>query len=166
MLALRAQITIESVGGSRSVPMRDFLLGMFTTALEPQELLTSIRIPSSGGRTAGDYLKLSRRVGDFAAVGVAVSLTIGERGMLRKKAVIEQAGIALTAVGPTNVAVPEAESALVGNEPSEKLFAQVSDIVAQGTHAHDDARGTAEYKKAIIREYVLRGLTRSAERAA
>jgi carbon-monoxide dehydrogenase medium subunit len=145
--------------------MREFLVGMFTTVLEPHELVTSIRIPAPQGRLGGDYQKLSRRVGDFAAVGVATALTVRERGLMKKRPVIETAGIALTALGPCNHAVVEAEQLLVGQEPSEELFARVADVAAESVEPHDDVRGTSAYKRGVVREYVRRGLARSAKAA-
>jgi aerobic carbon-monoxide dehydrogenase medium subunit len=167
LLALRAELTIASTDGTRTVAMREFLLGMFTTALEPHELLTSIRIPlAPDARMGGDYQKLSRRVGDFAAVGVATCLTVRDKGLMRKHPVIQSAGIALTALGPVNHAVEEAEQAIVGAEPTSEVFARAADIVAASVDPHDDLRGSADYKRAVVREYVRRGLERSAQMAA
>jgi carbon-monoxide dehydrogenase medium subunit len=165
MLALSADVTIASRDGQRVVPMREFLLGMFTTVLEPYEIVTSVRVPAPQGRLGGDYQKLSRRVGDFAAVGVATALTIRERGLMKKRPVIAAAGIALTALGPMNHPVVEAEQLLIDQEPSEELFARAADVAAASVEPHDDVRGTAAYKKAVVREYVRRGLARSAEAA-
>lgn len=166
LMALHAEVTIASAAGTRTVPMRDFLIGMFTPALEPHELLTSIRIPSVMARVGGDYLKLSRRAGDFAAVGAATSLTLRERGVVRKRMVIETAGIALTAVAPINQPIVEAEKLLVGEEPSEAVLARAADVAAMSVEPHSDARGTAAYKRGVVREYVRRGLERSARLAA
>jgi carbon-monoxide dehydrogenase medium subunit len=166
MLALSAEVTVASQAGVRTVPMREFLVGMFTTVLEPDEIVTSVRIPPPAGALGGDYHKLSRRVGDFAAVGVATALVVRERGLMKKRRVIESAGIALTALGPVNHVVVEAEQALVGEEPSDELFARAADIAAASVEPHDDVRGSAAYKKSVVREYVRRGLARSAQAAA
>jgi aerobic carbon-monoxide dehydrogenase medium subunit len=167
LLALRAEVTIASTAGVRTVPMREFLVGMFTTVLEPHELLTSIRIPlAADARMGGDYQKLSRRVGDFAAVGVATCLTVRDKGLMRKHPVIHSAGIALTALGPVNHAVEEAEREIVGQQPTAEVFARAADIVAGSVEPHDDLRGSTSYKRAIVREYVRRGLQRSAQLAA
>jgi carbon-monoxide dehydrogenase medium subunit len=166
MLALSAEVTVASQAGVRTVPMREFLVGMFTTVLEPDEIVTSVRIPPPAGALGGDYHKLSRRVGDFAAVGGANALVVRERGLMKKRRVIESAGIALTALGPVNHVVVEAEQALVGEEPSDELFARAADIAAASVEPHDDVRGSAAYKKSVVREYVRRGLARSAQAAA
>lgn len=165
MLALYASVRLISPRGIREMAVRDFMLGMFTTALEPDEIIESIRIPGVDGRQGGDYQKLSRRVGDFAAVGVATSLTVRERGLVRKHTVIERAGIALTALGPINAPVLEAEDALAGQRPSPELFAQAANIVADSVEPHDDARGSAHYKRAVVHAYVVRGLQNALSRA-
>lgn len=166
MLSARAEVTLVSRRGTRVVPVREFLLGMFTTVLEPDEILTSIRLPGRSQRLGGDYQKLSRRVGDFASVGVAVVLSTRERGLVRKQTVIEQAGISLTAVGPINTAVPAAEELVTGEVPSDELFAKAAELVASGITPHDDARGSAEYKRAVVRAYVVRGLQNALRTAA
>jgi carbon-monoxide dehydrogenase medium subunit len=165
MLALRAQLTLASVRGTRTVPIRDFYTGIFTTVLESDEVLTSIRLPGASDRSGADYLKLSRRVGDFASVGVATALTLRERGLMRKRTVIEQAGIALTALGPINFAVEDAEQALLGNQPTDNVFTAAAELAANAAGAHDDARGSADHRRAVVRAYVWRGL-RSAAKAA
>jgi len=158
MLALRAEVAIASLRGTRTMPVRDFLQGMFTTDLAPDEILTSIRVSPAEGRLGGDYQKLSRRVGDFASVGVAAVLVLREKGLVRKQTVIEQAGLALTALGPINSPVEEAEQLLVGQPPSDALFARAADVVAGSVHPHDDVRGTADYKRSVVRTYVVRSL--------
>jgi carbon-monoxide dehydrogenase medium subunit len=165
MLSLRAELTLVSPRGERTVPMRSFLTGMFTSVLAPDELLTSVRVPLGAQSQAGDYLKLSRRVGDFAAVGVAVHVQLQERGLLRKQLVIRQAGIALTALGPINLACTEAEDVLHGQAPSDQLFDRAADLAARSVQPHSDARGSSEYKRAVVREYVRRGLTNSCRAA-
>lgn len=166
MIALRASVTLTSPRGTRVVDVRDFMLGMFTTDLAPDEIIESIRIPGAGGRQGGDYQKLSRRVGDFASVGVATALVLRERGLLRKQTVIEQAGIALTALGPINAPAAEAEAALTGQPPSAELFARAADLVAKSIDPHDDARGSGSYKRAVVRAYVVRGLQNALSQAA
>jgi carbon-monoxide dehydrogenase medium subunit len=166
MLSASAEVTLVSPRGTRVVPVREFLLGMFTTVLEPDEILTTIRLPGKAQRLGGDYQKLSRRVGDFASVGVAVVLGVRERGLVRKQTVIEQAGISLTAVGPINTAVPVAEDLIIGEVPSTELFKGAAELVARGLSPHDDARGSADYKRAVVRAYVVRGLQNAFRTAA
>src|SRR5205823_12391843 len=93
--------------GERALALDALFLGPFTTSLEPTEVATAVRVPDPGERSAGTYLKLERKVGDFATVGVAVhvSFTNGQVG---------RAGIALTAVGPKYFRAAEADQELVG----------------------------------------------------
>lgn len=166
MIALRADAEIASLRGTRTMPVRDFLQGMFTTDLGYDEILTSIRLAPSGGRFGGDYQKLSRRVGDFAAVGVAAVLGLREKGLVRKQVVIEQAGVALTALGPISSPVVEAEQLLIGQAPSDALFEKVADLVASGVHPHEDVRGSSDYKRSVVRTYTLRALQNALREAA
>src|SRR5262249_5199669 len=139
MLALRAVVTIRSSAGTRTVPVRDFMLGMFTTALEPNELLTDVFVPCPE-RSGGTYLKADRKVGDFATVRVAAQLTLESGGGLfrRGRERIAQAGIALTAVAPSNLVAEEAEAALAGATPGTEAFAEAARLAAAAAEPHDD----------------------------
>src|ERR1700751_1917299 len=90
MLALNAEVVATGPTGERSVPIKDFFVSLFTTALQPNEILTEIRIPVPPARSGGAYFKLERKVGDFATVGVAVQVTVDAKGTC------QQAGIGLT----------------------------------------------------------------------
>src|SRR2546426_9767668 len=96
LLALDADLVLRSKSGSRTVKVRDFFSGPFSTALTPTEMLTEIRITAARAQTGGAYLKLERKVGDFATVAVAVHLQMDNRK-------VGSAGIRLTAVGPQNI---------------------------------------------------------------
>ncbi len=113
MLALGASVVLKSSGGEREVPISEFLVDTFMTSIEPDELLTEIRVPMPGERSGGDYLKLERKVGDWATVAVAVSLTLSNGS-------IGRAGIGLTGVGPKNIQATEAEAALAGAAPGRR----------------------------------------------
>jgi aerobic carbon-monoxide dehydrogenase medium subunit len=97
-------------------------------------------------------------VGDFATVGVAVQLELDNGSIAR-------AGIALTAVGPRNVAAREAEGALAGATPGPDAFGEAAELAAQAAEPRDDVRGSAEYKRNVVRVFVRRGLERAAELA-
>src|SRR5207244_5120401 len=107
LLAMDADLVLRSKRGSRTVKAREFFSGPFSTALEPTEILSEIRIPAARPQTGGAYLKLERKVGDFATVAVAVHLQM-EDGK------VGSAGIGLTAVGPQNIKAGQAEAALRG----------------------------------------------------
>lgn len=155
MLAVGATAVAESRdGGERTVPIDDFLVDMFTTSLQPTELLTEIRVPryTNGG---GNYQKLERKVGDYATVGVATHLELDDAGR------ISNAGIALTSVYSHNLKVGEAEAGLVGQEPSSDLFAAAADIAQAACDPSSDVRGSEEYKREIVRVFTERGLAAS-----
>jgi aerobic carbon-monoxide dehydrogenase medium subunit len=151
MLALGAQLVARSSGGERLLDIGEFFLGTFSTALEPNELVTEVRVPAPALRAGGTYLKLERKVGDFATVGVAVQVQLDD-------GVVGRAGIALTAVGPSNIGAKRAEATLVGAEPSESAFEEAARLAAQAAEPTTDVRGSAEYKRHVVEVYVKRGL--------
>lgn len=157
MLACRAEAVLRSSDGERTVPISDFLVDMFTTSCQPNELVTELRIPAHSPRGGGNYQKLERKVGDYATVGVATSLELGEDGK------ITASGIALTSVYAHNLAVTEAEDALVGQSPSDELFAEAGRIAAAACDPASDTRGSAEYKRHIVDVFTRRGLAESTE---
>ncbi|GIU93519.1 MAG: carbon monoxide dehydrogenase [Acidimicrobiia bacterium] len=155
MLAVGATVVATSREGTRTIPIADFVVDFFTNALRPGEMVTEVRVPKAGPRTGGAYLKLERKIGDYATVGVATHLRLDESGR------IAQAGIALTSVAPKNLKVTEAEELLVGNEPSDELFAEAAEVAARTCQPTSDVRGPAEYKRAVVRTYTERGLRRA-----
>jgi aerobic carbon-monoxide dehydrogenase medium subunit len=153
MLAMGAELIARSRGGSRTIAARDFFDGPFTTVLRPDELLVEVRVPPRP-RTGGAYLKLERKVGDFATAAVAVRVTM-ENGR------IADAGIGLTAVGPSNLPATDAETLLAGAEPSDEAFREAAELAARAASPSADTRGSAEYKRNVIRVFTERGLHQS-----
>ncbi len=158
MLALRATIVARGPKGERAIPIDEFFVDTFTTALAPDEILTELRIPKAAPRSGGAYLKLERKVGDFAIVGVAASLTLDERGR------IAAAGIGLTNVGPTAIRARRAEAALRGQAPDEKTIAAAAAEAAAESRPVTDLRGPADYKRDIVRVLTARALRRAVAR--
>ncbi len=159
MLALSAQLLARSRDGERTIPAREFFAGPFETTLRPDELLVEARVPVPATRRGGGaYLKLERKVGDFATAAVAVHLSMANGH-------IGAAGIGLTAVGPTNLAATEAEAVLVGAEPSDELFREAAELAAQAAQPSDDQRGPAAYKRNVVRVFTERGLRAAAAMA-
>lgn len=152
MLAVGAEVVARSQTGERVIPISEFVVDFFTNSLQPGEMVTELRVPRDDERTGGSYLKLERKIGDYATVGVATHLRLDEGGR------IARAGLALTSVGPINLKVTEAEELLVGEEPSDELFAEAADIAARTCDPQSDVRGPAEYKRAVVRAYTRRGL--------
>jgi carbon-monoxide dehydrogenase medium subunit len=158
MLAAGASVVARSERGERVIPMTEFLVDVFTTSLEDDELLTEVRVPTPPARAGGTYLKLERKVGDFATVGAAIQVELSD-------GTIGRAGIALTGVGSTNVHATEAEASLAGAEPSDEAFAEAGRLAAASTNPVSDVRGSAEYKRHVVEVFVRRGLTTAAEMA-
>jgi carbon-monoxide dehydrogenase medium subunit len=160
MLAVGASVVARSTsGGERIIPHREFVVDYFTNALEPGEMVTEVRVPSYRGPAGGTYLKLERKIGDYATAGVAVHLVLGADGR------IAQAGLALTGVSSRNLAVPEAERLLVGEVPTDELLGEAADVAARACEPDSDIRGPAEYKRAVVAAYTRRGLNRALAQA-
>jgi aerobic carbon-monoxide dehydrogenase medium subunit len=151
LLAADARVVVQSTGQRREISLEDFFEGPFQTALEPNELLTEIRVPDPGDKAAGTYLKLERRVGDFATVGVGVHVSF-DNGTVRR------AGIAMTAVGPRNMRAHEAEARLMGASLDDEAIGDAARLAAEAALPRDDSRGSAEYKRNVVRVFVERGL--------
>jgi carbon-monoxide dehydrogenase medium subunit len=158
LLALDGEVVVRSRDGERVVPATGLLAGPFETTLEPTELLVQVRVPVPSGPSGGAYLKLERKVGDFATVATGVHLELSN-------GTIAKAGIGLTAVGPSNLKAVEAERSLAGAEPTPEAFATAADLAAEAADPSDDVRGSADYKRAVVRAYVRRGLERALELA-
>ena len=152
MLALGAEVVAQGPDGERTIPIADFVVDFFTNSLQTGEMVTGVRVPTADSRTGGAYLKLERKIGDYATVGVATHLRLGDDGK------IAEAGIGLTSVASKNLKATEAESMLVGNEPSEELFAEAAASAAAASDPVSDVRGPADYKRAVVQSYVDRGL--------
>lgn len=157
MIALNAQLVARSTRGERTMAATEFFKGPFTTALAPDEVLTAIRIPAAA-RAAGTYLKLERKIGDFATVAVAVQVELSNGS-------IGRAGIGLTSVGSHNLQATAAEKALAGAQPTDEVIAEAARMAAAAAEPKDDIRGTAEYKRDIVRVFVQRGLRTAIKRA-
>jgi carbon-monoxide dehydrogenase medium subunit len=158
MLALGAEVVARSARAERTIPVDQLLQSTFVTTLEPNEILTEVRVPAPPARSGGTYLKLERKVGDFATVGVAVQLALDDGH-------IASAGIGLTSVGPRNIKARDAEAALAGAEPTAEAFAEAARLAAQAAEPVSDLRGSADYKRNIVEVFVRRGLARALELA-
>ena len=158
LLAMDADLVLRSKRGNRTVKVRDFFSGPFSTALEPTEILSEIRIPAAKAMSGGAYLKLERKVGDFATVAVAVHLRMDDGK-------VGSAGIGLTAVGPQNIKAEKAEAVLRGAQLDDDVIKEAAALAAEAADPKADQRGSVEYKRNIVRVFTQRGLKRAAERA-
>jgi aerobic carbon-monoxide dehydrogenase medium subunit len=158
LLAAGAQLEVVSSGGTRTIPLDELFQGPFMTSLEPNELATAVQVPDPGPTAGGTYLKLERKIGDFATVGVAVHLSF-DNGK------VGRAGIALTGVGPRNLRARPAEEALAGATLDDDTIKEAARLAAEAAEPRSDNRGSADYKRSVVRVFVERGLRKAAETA-
>ena len=161
LLSLGGTVIAQGPGGKRSIPVAEFVTGPFQNVLEPDEIAVEAVVPAAKGARSGGYLKLERRVGDFATVGVAVALETAGDAVVR-------AGIALTGVGGSTIGATEAAAALTGKPLTAETIAEAAELAAAAALPKTDHRGSAEYKRHMVSVFVRRllGGTTVTERAA
>ena len=158
MLAFGAQVVARGPQGERVIPVDDLFVGLFETSLAHDELLTEIRIPKPGVGSGGAYLKIERKVGDYAVAAVAIQLTLdGGR--------CTAARLALTNVSSVPMRSQGAEQALIGQELTADVLEAAGRAAAAECDPSNDLRGTAEYKRDLVRVLVKRAVRKAAERA-
>ena len=158
MIALGAKVVITGTSGTRTVGIDDFFYGFYMTAVQPDEILTEIRIPVPPSGTGNAYHKLERKVGDYATAGVAVQLTLDGSG------VVTAAGIGLTNVNPTPMRAARSEEALVGKPLSDETIAEAGRLAAEDCNPSADLRGDEDYKRSMVNVLTQRMIKRAAER--
>jgi aerobic carbon-monoxide dehydrogenase medium subunit len=154
VLALGGSVVAQGPRGRRTIPVADFVTGPFETVLEPDEIVVEALIPPATGARAGGYLKLERRVGDFATVGVAVALEMSG-------ATVTRAGIALTGVGGSTIGATETASALTGQTLIGQTIEMAAGLAADASRPRTAHRGSADYKRHMVRTFVTRILDRA-----
>jgi aerobic carbon-monoxide dehydrogenase medium subunit len=155
--ALHASAVIAGPDGRRTIPMHDFHVGPYETAVQQREMLVEIRLAVRPGAGSA-YEKVERRAGDWAiaAAGTALWLDGGT---------ISDAGIGLTAVGVEGFSASAVEEALKGEVPSAEVFDEAGRLASAATSPADDQRGSATYKRELAGELTRRALRRAASRA-
>ena len=155
--ALNATVVITGKGGERTVGMEEFHIGPYVTAIKDAEILTEVRIPVKpvGGSA---HEKVERRAGDWAIVAVSAAVWVDG-------GTISDAGIGLSAVGPTTIHATRSEEALRGKAPSEELFAEAGKLASEDCNPSADGRGPVDYKRHLAGELTKRSLRRAVERA-
>jgi aerobic carbon-monoxide dehydrogenase medium subunit len=160
--ALGGHVVAAGPGGRRTILIADFVTGPFQTVLDLDEVAVEAVIPAPSGTPAGGYLKLERRVGDFATAGVAVAVELSGDTVTR-------AGIGLTGVGGSTISATDAAQALVGKALTAASIESAAELAAAAARPRTDHRGSADYKRQVVRTFVVRILSRvvdAQERAA
>jgi carbon-monoxide dehydrogenase medium subunit len=157
-LASRATVVVRGTAGTRRVPIDDFLVDSFATAIADGEMALGAEFPVSDDRTAGSYQKVERKVGDFATAAAAVLVSLNADGTIRS------AGVALSAAGACAVRVDKAEQLLAGQKPSTELIRAASDAAWHRSAPQADLRGSVEFKKHLAGVLVARGLRQAFSR--
>jgi len=149
MVALDGSVTAVGPNGSRSIPVKELVSGPFQTILRRDEIATEAVIQPAQGTRVGGYLKLERRVGDFATAGVAIALEMSGDS-------VTKAGIGLTGVGSQTVDASDAAAALVGSRLDAESIANAARLAAEISKPRSDHRGSADYKRHVVSTFVSR----------
>jgi carbon-monoxide dehydrogenase medium subunit len=155
--AVGARMVIRGLDGERTIGMHEFYRGPYQTAVGETEMLVEVRVPFDY-HSGSAYAKVDRRVGDWAVAAAGASVTLSEGKIAR-------AGVALAAVG-SKVTAADAERALVGQRPSEELFARAAALAARSCSPVTDQRGSREYKRHVAGVLTERALGQAVSRAA
>jgi carbon-monoxide dehydrogenase medium subunit len=156
---LDAELELTGPNGTRTVAAGDFFISYFTTVLEPDEVLTRIRVPLPGGRTGSCFLELSRRHGDFALAGVGALVTLADDGTAA------DVRLGLIGVGGRPVRPASAESALLGRVPDDAAIAEAAAAVAGEVEPNGDIHGSEEYRRHLATVLTRRALSTAVARA-
>ena len=160
MIALGGHLVVQGPKGKRTIEMKDFVLGPYANSLNYNEIAIEAVIPAPKGVARGGYLKLERRVGDFATASVAVALDMDGNRVIR-------AGIALAGVGGKTIDANEEAALLAGQELTEANIDRVAAAVAAKAEPRTDHRGSSDYKRQIVKTFVKRILiAQSTKKAA
>lgn len=154
MMAMGGSVIAQSLNGTREIPIDSFITGPFSNSMNPDEIAVAARVPAPQGRAFGQYYKLERRVGDFATVGVAVHVEF-------QGSSVAKAGIALTAVGGANINASGAAGVITGGALSQSNIEECARQAAAACEPKSDHRGSAEYKREVVRVFVVRALSQA-----
>jgi aerobic carbon-monoxide dehydrogenase medium subunit len=158
-VALGARLRLAREGGERWVEARGFFAGLFTTALEPEEILVEVELPPPPPRTGWAFLESARRHGDYAQAGVAARVSLDADGRCR------EAGLTYLSLGSGPLAAPEAARVLVGELPSPAAFAAAAAAAQEAIHPGSDVHASAAFKRHLARVLTVRALAQATARA-
>src|SRR6266487_2502539 len=152
LMALDASVTLQSTKGMRTVALKNFYKGVRKTVMQPDEMLVDISFPAMNSSARGTFIKLaSRRDQAISIIDAALILDI-------ESDTIRSASITLGAVAPTIIHMEAAEKYLVGKQLTDEVFEEAARITMNGTKPIDDIRGSAAYRREMVRVCTLRGL--------
>ena len=158
MLAYNARVIARGPSGSRTIAIDDLFVGLFETSLQPGEILTEIRIPKPAAHTGGAYLKIERKVGDYAVAAIAVQLELAG-------AAVKSIRIGLTNVSSVPMRARNAEAVLAGKHPTDDVLEAAGKAAAAECDPSADLRGQIDYKRDLVRVLTKRAVRRAIERA-
>ncbi len=160
VVALEAELSVQGPGGERTIPATEFFLGFLTTALGPDEVLTSVRVAALPARTGVNYQKLANQASGYAVVGVAAVVTLAADGGC------EAARIGITGAGASAVRATAVEDALCGRPLDEATVAAACEVADEGIDLLDDLHASADYRRRVVRGLARRAVLAAATRAA
>jgi len=158
MLAYDATVVAKGPNGERTIPIDDFFTGLFENALGEDEILTEIRIPKPAANSGGAYIKMERKVGDYAISAAAVQLRL-------EGDTVKEARIGLTNVSAVPMRAKGAEAELVGKAASDAVLEAAGKAAAAECDPSADLRGSADYKRDLTRVLVKRSIQKAVARA-
>ncbi len=159
MLALNGQVVAVGPNGERVIPIEEFFVGLFESALQHDEILTEVRIPTAKPRSGGAYMKMERKVGDFATAAVAAQVSLDEQGHC------VTAGLGLTNMGLMPIKAVAAEQSLAGLPLDDAHIRQAAQLASEVAEPSADRRGSEDYKRSLVRTLTVRALRSAAARA-
>ena len=159
IVALEAEIQTVSASGKRSIKAEDFFIDMLTTALEPSEILTEVRVPSFAANTGSAYLKVPQPASGFAVVGVAAIVVLDTKGQCTK------VRVGITGAASKAYRAYDTEARLTGKRPDETVLSQAAVQATNGIETSGDIFASAEYRAHLVQVYTKRALMKAAERA-
>ncbi len=159
VLALNGQVVAVGPNGERVIPIEEFFVGLFESALQHDEILTEVRIPTAKPRSGGAYMKMERKVGDFATAAVAAQVSLDEQGHC------VTAGLGLTNMGLMPIKAVAAEQSLAGHPLDDAHIRQAAQLASEVAEPSADRRGSEDYKRSLVRTLTVRALRSAAARA-
>ena len=164
MIALGAELVAGSHGllgrvSSRTISADDFFVDLFTTALEPNEILTEIRIPAQAAGSGAAYAKMANKASHFAIVGVAASVTVSGGACT-------SASVGVTGAGASASRATAAEAALQGSSLDDAAITSAASAAASGIDFNEDVHASAEYREHLTKVFAMRAISAAAERAS